>query len=264
MNRGISYAFIGKRLLNTLIALMAFLVLWWAMLEVFNVNEMIGKRPLQVWDFLFSGPQSAQNRATVFGNLGVTVRDAGIGYIAGLLFAFVLALLFCLSPVLENIVMPTAMVLRSIPLVVMTPLITLILGIGQKSVTVLVIIVVFLPALANILFGLRNISSRNTDMVRAFGGNSWALLTKVSLPGSIPSLMASAKVSIPSAVVGAMIAEWLSTGEGLGGSISKSVAAFSYAQMWASAITIALVTMIAYSVMSILDDLVNQVFEQDE
>jgi ABC-type nitrate/sulfonate/bicarbonate transport system permease component len=72
--------------------------------------------------------------------------------------------------------------------------------------------------------------------------------------------MASAKVSIPSAVVGAMIAEWLSTGNGLGGSISKAVATFSYAQMWASAIVIALVTMIVYSCVTILDDIVRPRF----
>ena len=60
-----------------------------------------------------------------------------------------------------------------------------------------------------------------------------------------------------------MIAEWLSTGEGLGGSISKAVAAFSYSRMWASAVTIALVTMVAYSVMSIIDDLVARLYAQD-
>lgn len=264
MTRGLSYSFIWKRLLNLGLALIACVLLWQVVLDAFHVNQMIGKRPAQVWTYMFTSDQAAQNRTIVFSNLAITLRDAGIGYVAGLLFAFFLALLFCLFPVLENIVMPTAMVLRSIPLVVMTPLITLILGIGQKSVTTLVIIVVFLPALANILFGLRNVSTKSSDMVRAFGGNGWTLLTKVALPGSIPSLLASAKVSIPSAVVGAMIAEWLSTGQGLGGAISKAVAAFSYSQMWSSAITIALVTMLAYSAMSILDDLVHQLFEQGE
>ena len=228
-----------------------------------KVNTMIGKRPWDVYRFLFVGGGAAQNRQTLGADLLVTVRDAGIGYVAGLLTAFILALLFCFSPILENIIMPTAMVLRSIPLVVMTPLITLIMGIGQKSVTTLVIIVVFLPALANILYGLRNVSGEHRDVIRAFGGNALTLLLKVSLPGSIPSLFASARVSIPSAVVGAMIAEWLSTGEGLGGSISKAVAAFSYSRMWASAVTIALVTMVAYSVMSIIDDLVARLYEQD-
>ena len=95
---------------------------------------------------------------TVAADLAVTVRDAGIGYVVGLAAAFCLAVVFCVSPVLERIVMPTAMVLRSIPLVVLTPLITLIFGIGQAGVTAIVILVVFLPALANILYGLRSVS----------------------------------------------------------------------------------------------------------
>ena len=214
--------FILRRMVMTMLAIIVTCVLWTLILEIFKVNTMIGKRPWDVYRFLFVGDGAAQNRQTLGADLLVTVRDAGIGYVAGLLTAFILALLFCFSPILENIIMPTAMVLRSIPLVVMTPLITLIMGIGQKSVTTLVIIVVFLP-----------------------------------------SLFASARVSIPSAVVGAMIAEWLSTGEGLGGSISKAVAAFSYSRMWASAVTIALVTMVAYSVMSIIDDLVARLYEQD-
>lgn len=255
--------FILRRMVMTMLAIIVTCVLWTLILEIFKVNTMIGKRPWDVYRFLFVGDGAAQNRQTLGADLLVTVRDAGIGYVAGLLTAFILALLFCFSPILENIIMPTAMVLRSIPLVVMTPLITLIMGIGQKSVTTLVIIVVFLPALANILYGLRNVSGEHRDVIRAFGGNALTLLLKVSLPGSIPSLFASARVSIPSAVVGAMIAEWLSTGEGLGGSISKAVAAFSYSRMWASAVTIALVTMVAYSVMSIIDDLVARLYEQD-
>lgn len=256
--------FILKRLFSTIAAIVLACALWAVILEGLHVNTMIGKRPWDVYAYLFTADKAADNRAVVFHDLGITLRDAGIGYVAGLVFAFVLALLFCFSPILENIVMPTAMVLRSIPLIVMTPLITLIMGIGQRSVTTLVIIVVFLPALANILYGLRNVSGRHADVIRAFGGNAWTLLTKVSLPGSIPSLMASARVSVPSAVVGAMIAEWLSTGEGLGGAISKAVAAFSYSQMWASAVTIALATMIVYSVVSTADELVNRRFQQGD
>jgi ABC-type nitrate/sulfonate/bicarbonate transport system permease component len=158
--------------------------------------------------------------------------------------------------VLERIVMPTAMVLRSIPLVVLTPLITLIFGIGQTGVTAIVIIVVFLPALANILYGLRSVSGEHRDLVLAYGGSSWTVLRKVALPAAVPSTLASARIAVPSAVTGAMIAEWLSTGKGLGGAISRAAGSFGYDAMWASAITVAAVTMLAYAVVSIADSLV--------
>jgi ABC-type nitrate/sulfonate/bicarbonate transport system permease component len=55
-----------------------------------------------------------------------------------------------------------------------------------------------------------------------------------------------------------MIAEWLSTGEGLGGAISKAAGSFGYDAMWASAITVAAVTMLAYAVLSIADAVVTE------
>jgi ABC-type nitrate/sulfonate/bicarbonate transport system permease component len=154
--------------------------------------------------------------------------------------------------------MPTAMVLRSIPLVVLTPLITLIFGIGQSGVTAIVIIVVFLPALANILYGLRSVSGEHRDLVLAYGGSSWTVLRKVALPAAVPSTLASARISVPSAVTGAMIAEWLSTGEGLGGMISRAAGSFGYDLMWACAITIAGVTMLVYALVAVADTLVQE------
>ena len=39
---------------------------------------------------------------------------------------------------------------------------------------------------------------------------------KVMLPSSLPALFASAQIAVPGAVIGAMLAEWLATGQGMG------------------------------------------------
>jgi ABC-type nitrate/sulfonate/bicarbonate transport system permease component len=59
-------------------------------------------------------------------------------------------------------------------------------------------------------------------------------------------------------VTGAMIAEWLSTGEGLGGMISRAAGSFGYDLMWACAITIAGVTMLVYALVAVADTLVQE------
>lgn len=255
MNQSVA-AFVARRAGTLLLAVVVAIGVWIAVLWAFDVSDLVGKRPWHVLEYLVTGEGAAGHRSVVAANLGITVRDAGIGYLVGLAAAFLLAVVFCVSPVAERIVMPTAMVLRSIPLVVMTPLITLIFGIGQAGVTAIVIIVVFLPALANILYGLRSVSGEHRDLVTAYGGTSWTVLRKVALPAAVPSMLASARISVPSAVTGAMIAEWLSTGEGLGGAISRAAGSFGYDEMWASAITIAAVTMVAYAAVAVADSLV--------
>lgn len=253
-----SWAFVARRIGTLALAVLVAIGVWVLVLEVFDVSDLVGKRPWQVLEYVLTGDGAAEHRATIGADLLVTLKDAGIGYLAGLAAAFVLAVLFCVSPVLERIVMPTAMVLRSIPLVVLTPLITLIFGLGQAAITTIVIIVVFLPALANILYGLRSVSGEHRDLVLAYGGSSWTVLRKVALPAAVPSTLASARISVPSAVIGAMIAEWLSTGAGLGGAISRAAGSFGYDRMWASAITIAAVTMLAYAVIAVADTLVQE------
>lgn len=249
-----------RRLGILAVAAVIALAIWALFLAVFDIDPLIGKYPWDVFSYAFTDPSAAENRALVASELGITLRDAGVGYVVGLVFAFCLAVLFSVSPVLERIVMPTAMVLRSIPLIVLTPLITLIFGIGLSGVTAIVLIVVFLPSLANILYGLRSVSSEHGDLVRAYGGSAWTVLRKVALPTAVPATLASARVAIPAAVTGAMIGEWLSTGEGLGGSISRASGSFDYTYMWAAATAITAATMLAYAIVSIVDALVNDRF----
>lgn len=253
-----------RRLGATLVAVVLAVLVWIALLEISGTPSLIGKRPWDVWKYLFGLPASAANRALIWPALGATLRDSGIGYVVGLVVAFALAVLFSLSPILERIIMPTAMMLRSIPLIVLTPLITLIFGIGLKGVTAIVIIVVFLPALANILYGLRSVPPEQRDLVAVNGGNALTLLWRVSIPTAIPALLASARVSVPSAVTGAMIGEWLSTGQGLGGMISRAAGSFSYGQMWAAAVIITGVTVLVYALVSVLDTVVTRWFTGQE
>jgi ABC-type nitrate/sulfonate/bicarbonate transport system permease component len=64
--------------------------------------------------------------------------------------------------------------------------------------------------------GLRPASRQSADLARAYGGGTWTVARKVMLPSSLPALFASARIAVPGAVVGAMLTEWLATGQGLG------------------------------------------------
>lgn len=231
-------------------------ILWITVLAAFDVVPLVGKRPWDVFAWLFLDADAAENRALVFGNLVVTIRDASVGYVIGLSFSFALGVLFVLSSAVEQTVTPAIMLARSIPLLVMTPLITLVFGLNLLGVSAVVTAVVFFPALVNIVFGLRTVNPQHVELVRAHGGTTWTIMRKISIPTALPALFASARLAVPLAVTGAMIAEWLATGEGLGGSIARAAGAFDFTQLWASAVLIALFTMVTYTLVSIAEALV--------
>lgn len=254
---------VGRALVNTLVTLVVVLALWQAVVSLTGVSHYVAKGPLDVWRYLVVGnpakpAQTAEaHRAVLAPLLGRTLEDSAIGFVTGMVIAIALAVAFTLSKTIEAGVMPLALLLRTIPLVSIAPVIILITGRGTPaSVAVIGSIVVLFPALASAMFGLSGARKESLDLVRVYGGNALTQLLKVSIPGALPSLFAAARVSVPGAVTGALLAEWLSTGAGIGGTIQKFSAAAKFDDLWASVATITLVTLVLYNVVQVVENIV--------
>jgi ABC-type nitrate/sulfonate/bicarbonate transport system permease component len=248
---------IGRALLNGLITIVIVLALWQAVITFTSVSPYVAKGPVDVWNFLFVEEGAAESRAELWDLTQQTLKDAAIGFVFGMTLAIVLAVLFTLSKTVEAGVMPLALLLRSIPLVSIAPVIILVTGRGtQASVAVIGTIVVLFPALASVLFGLSRASKESLDLVRVYGGGSYAALRKVAIPGALPSIFAAARVSVPGAVTGALLAEWLSTGKGIGGMIQKFNASARFDELWASVAIITVITLLLYNIVQLAENIV--------
>jgi ABC-type nitrate/sulfonate/bicarbonate transport system permease component len=248
---------VGRALLNGTLTLVVVFALWQAVVSFTGISAYVAKGPLDVWEFLVESEESAENWANLGSLVAQTLQDSAVGFVAGLITAVVLAMLFTLSKAVEAGVMPLALLLRSVPLVAIAPVIILITGRGTTaSVAVIGSIVVLFPALASVMFGLSRASAESLDLVRVFGGSNVTALLKVSIPGALPSLFAAARVSVPGAVTGALLAEWLSTGVGIGGMIQKYSASARFDELWASVAVITLVTLLLYNVVALIETIV--------
>lgn len=242
---------------NSGITILVLLVLWQAVVSRTGISSYVAKGPIDVWNFLFTVPQAAENRDAMFALVGQTLVDSWLGFVVGMIAAIVLAILFSLSKAVEAGVMPLVLLLRTIPLVSIAPVIILITGRGTPaSVAVIGTIVVLFPALANVLFGLTRASQQSLDVVHVYGGGRFMALRKVNLPGALPSIFAAARVSVPAAVTGALLAEWLSTGTGIGGAIMKFNAQAQFNQVWASIALITIITLVLYNIVQLIENVV--------
>ncbi|WP_260406162.1 ABC transporter permease [Microbacterium sp. G2-8] len=247
---------LGRRLALFLLMIAVVLVMWQALLVVFGVSDYVGKGPLDVWQWLVTDDEAAENRALIFGRLGITLGHAFLGFVAGLVLALLVALLFQLSRGIEAALMPVAMLLRSVPLVAMAPVITLIFGRSVLGVAVIGAIVVLFPALVNIVFGLRSASPQMNDLIAVYGGGTVTQLVKVALPASLPAFFAAVRISVPGAFTGALLAEWLATGDGIGGSLSGAISQAKFTEVWAAVAVTTAVALVLYNVVQILEDVV--------
>lgn len=244
---------------NAILTLAVILASWFAIVKVLNLNPLLAKTPVDVWDYLTSGSASesgAAARSSVFGGLGRTLLDASFGFVAGLAAAVAVALSIALSRIVAGMLLPLAVLVRSVPLVAMTPVLTLVFGRGVLGTTVISGIVVFFPALVTMTFGLRSASRQSADLCRAYGGGTWMVARKVMLPSALPALFASARVGVPGAVIGAMLAEWLATGKGMGYGMLEDANAFNYVDIWASVALLTGVSVLLYNIIAIAESAV--------
>ncbi len=247
--RGSEHPVVGaaRRVLSWAISVAVVLGAWQLFLIVFHVNHFIGRGPVDVWRYLTSSPDAGAARSRLLHNSVSTLRDASVGLAAGTIAAVVFAIIFNLRRSVEQTFMPIAMVLRSVPLVAMTPLIALVFGRGIMCVTIVAGIVTFFPTLVNVTLALRATPQASIDLSRAYGASRMTMLRKVQIPSSLPALFASLRVSAPLALVGAVLAEFLVTGTGLGYLIETSMASSIYNQLWAAVVLVTMFSTVLYT-----------------
>ena len=228
-------------------------VMWMGFLALFpQLSGRVGRTPADVAQYL----SESANLSAVITNLRVTAIDSAIGFAAGMIAAVVVASAFLVLPALRGTIMPVATLLRAVPLVALAPLIVLVFGRGVATVAVLGGMVVFFPALVVIATGLASAPASALDVATAYGAGRFTRLRMVSLPSAVPSVMVAARMSVPASLVGALIAEWLGTGQGLGSSMIKAIPAFDYDQLWASIAAIIAASVLAYAIVGALEQFV--------
>jgi ABC-type nitrate/sulfonate/bicarbonate transport system permease component len=246
---------------SVLVSIVVILALWIGFIRLYHVQSFVAKSPLDVWRYVVTQRvdkvhalrSAAQNRRVLFGHLKTTLGDASLGYVAGIVLALAVSCLFVLQRVVEQAFMPVALVLRSVPLIAMAPLLTLIFGRDILVAAVIGGIVCFFPALVNIMYGLRATPRSSLDLMRSYGASRWTTLRKVLVPSALPSIFASLRINVPAAMIGALLAEWLATGKGSGAEMLTVQNTFDYGELWAAVVLVTAVAMLAYSVVSAIE-----------
>lgn len=239
--------------LKGLISVVLVLVLWEAFLKVFHVSPFVGKGPLDVWRYLTSQSGAAANRTAIVHESLTTLRDALLGLVGGTLAAIGAALTFHLWKLAAQTIMPIAITLRSVPLVAMTPLIVGVFGQNLGAVTVIAGVVTFFPTLVNVTIALNSAPREALDLCRAYGAGPRTTLMKVQVPTALPALFASLRIAAPLALVGALLAEWLATGKGLGYTMLTAGAQSEYPAVWARVVVVTVYALALYILVGVVE-----------
>jgi ABC-type nitrate/sulfonate/bicarbonate transport system permease component len=243
------------RMLLTAGAILAPFAAWWLTIRLLHLNPIIARDPVSTMHYLFFAEASASARKTLWDAFASTLPVAALGMVLGVLAAFMLGALSVLRPAVVRALMPLSLVLQTMPLVALTPIIVLIFGRDLLATLAVTVLVVFFPAFVTLAQGFSQVPSASLDVVRAYGYHPFRSLRLVSIPSALPYLFAAARLVAPRALLGAMIAEWLATGTGVGQLLNASRGMMDYGMIWATAFVSVVVATLAYQGVSVAERL---------
>ena len=125
------------------------------------------------------------------------------------------------------------------PLIALLPLIIMMFGLGAISKIIMTILAAVFPILINTMVGIANTDTRLITMARAFGAKDNQIFRKVSLPGSLPYIVAGMRVALGRALVYIVVAEQYGAATGLGYLSSVAAQRFQMAAMFVPIVIIA-------------------------
>jgi sulfonate transport system permease protein len=135
---------------------------------------------------------------------------------------------------------------------VIGPVLVLVFSDGLPQI-ILSAVAVYFPTMAASLVGLRDIDPRLVDVVRNYGGGEGALMRRVRLRASMPSVLAGLRVAASLSVLGAILGEFGSGDRwGLGTFLLSALGQVEPARLWGISLAAAAIAMLGYGVFALI------------
>ena len=185
---------------------------WQVYVSVSDVSPFLLPAPREVgaatWDLL--------NERRMWVNLWVTLREIAMGFAIGVAAGTLTGLLLGSFSLLEQAFRPLLVALQVVPKVALIPLFLLWFGFGMTSKVVIAAMFAYFPIAIATIAGVRSIPPDQHDLMSVLGATRRQRLVQLVLPATLPMVLTGMEVGIVLATVGAVVAEYLAGGAGLG------------------------------------------------
>ncbi|MEV0028538.1 ABC transporter permease subunit [Nocardia sp. NPDC050793] len=189
-------------------------------------------------------------------NFEITALGALKGFLWGNALAIGLAVAVALIPQFESLATQLAILSYCTPLLALGPIILVVFG-GRTPTVFLAAMYCFFTTMVGTLAGLRSADPASLDLVRAYGGGRWQRLYRVQLIAALPNTFAALKIAAPSAVLGAIIGEYLGgVDSGIGVALTAAQTAYNVPRTWGMALAAAALAGLGYAIVALVARLV--------
>lgn len=196
----------------------------------------------------------------LFPSLLITWQITLSALLAATIIGVLVAILFTQSKWIERSFFPYAVILQTTPLAAIAPLI--IIWLKNNTFAALVVcawLVAFFPIVSNTTLGLKSVDPNLINLFELYKTSPWQKLLYLRLPSALPYFLAGLRISGGLALIGAVVAEFVSGTGGAKSGIAYQILMASYnleiPRMFAALFLTTISGVIIFVALSILSDL---------
>jgi NitT/TauT family transport system permease protein len=226
----------GAQMLACQAALFILVMACWQFASGRLVDNFFISNPIDVgvrlWNWTFSG--------FIFPHLWVTFYETVAGYVLGSLIGMLLGIWLGVSHFASRLLNPFLFAFYALPKIALAPLLVLWFGLGLESKIALATVIVFFLVFYNTFTGVREVDQDMIHTVRLMKANRQQVLVHVVIPSAMSWIFAGLKISIPYALIGAIVGELIAASQGLGFLVARMGADFDTTGVFAVLVVIGL------------------------
>lgn len=233
--------------MSGLLTLLALLLLWQAAAVVFDIPSYIVPAP---WAVL---QEIASQWPFYVEQFAVTLRSTLMGFVLATLLGIVIGTITAYSRLFRMTIYPLILLLQGVPKVALAPVLIIFLGFGLTFQVVVIASVAFFPVVVNAVLGLTSVDRDLIMLSRVLRTPRLKEFWMIGLPHAAPSVFSGMKVAMTLSVIGAVVAEFVSSEAGLGHALIIANAEFNTAMAFAAIFLLSLMSFALFGLIRLIE-----------
>jgi len=229
--------------------LILLLALWELCASIGLVDAFITSSPSRIFNTI--GSLFSEN--DLIFHMAITLYETILGFLIAVILGYVIALLLWWSERLRRILEPYIVVLNSLPKIALGPIIIVWCGSGSKAIIFMAVLIGIIVAIITMLNGFLSTDKNKILLLQSMGANKLQILTKLVIPGSLPTFISMLKISVGMAWVGSIMGEYLVSRAGLGYLIVYGGQVFKLDLVMSATVILCILAALMYLIVALLE-----------
>lgn len=183
----------------------------------------------------------------------VSLTELAVGFAIAAVVGIGIGSLIAVSRTVGEHVDPLVDALYATPLVALSPILILVLGIEMASKVAVVFLLAVFPILVNTTAGIRSTEESLIEAARSFGATTSEIFRLVLLPAALPFIIAGLRLGIGRGIVAIFVGELFGAREGVGFLISISAQVFDIPALFVGVLILAIAGVVSVKALEIAE-----------